>query len=80
MGVTSRKVRPARGLELPAGEPGRQDPDALERMAQGQRRHRDPMQLIPHDMRRGLDDPGLAQPVLRVGHHVIKIHDELAPG
>jgi hypothetical protein len=37
------------------------------------------VQSIPHSDKRGAGDAGMADPILRVGYHVVEIHDELAP-
>ena len=79
MGVTSRKLRPANGPGLLAGQPGRQDAHALERMTQGQIGHGNPVQSIPHSGERGAGDAGMADLIVRTGYHVVEIHNELAP-
>ena len=66
-------------LELLAGEPGRQDAHALEHVPQGESGHGNSVQGIPHSDKRGAGDAGMADPILRVGYHVVEIHDELAP-
>src|SRR2546429_9702166 len=67
------------GLELLAGEPGRQDAYAFERMPQGESRHGNSVQSIPHSGERDAGDAGMADLILRVGYHIVEIHDELAP-
>jgi hypothetical protein len=67
------------GLELLAGKPGRQNAHALERMPQGESRHGNSVQSIPHSGERGAGDAGMADLILRVGYHVVEIHHELAP-
>ena len=56
------------GLELLAGEPGRQDAYALERMPQGESRHGNSVQSIPHSAKRGAGDAGMADLILRAGY------------
>jgi hypothetical protein len=48
-------------------------------MTQGQSRHGNPVQSIPHSGERGAGDAGMADLIVRAGYHVVEIHDELAP-
>ena len=58
---------------LLAGQPGRQDAQALERMTQGQSGHGNPVQSIPHSGERGAGDARMADLIVRAGYHVVEI-------
>jgi hypothetical protein len=73
------KAAAGQRLELLAGKPGRQDAHALERMPQGESGHGNSVQSIPYSGERGPGDAAMTDLILRVGYHVVEIHDELAP-